>query len=175
MKQKWKKIKGFDNYSISNDGMVRNDKRGVIKSRLIGTDGYCIAHLYKNGKKKNVRISRLVAEAFIPNAKCKPDVNHKDGNKMNNTVSNLEWVTKSENMIHAYQTGLNKPHPSYGMLGKKNPNGGSKGKPVRIVETGEIFDSIIKCANKINGKQRGICDALSGRIKTHRGYHFERI
>jgi hypothetical protein len=118
-------------------------------------------------------VHRLVAETFIPNPDNKPEVNHKDGNKLNNSVENLEWVTKKENCRHAWETGLAKP--SYGMRGRSNPNAGRKGKSIRIVETGEVFSSSIECEKAINGNNRHINDCLKGRQNTHRGYHFEYI
>ena len=126
---------------------------------------------------KTISIHRLVANAFVsnPDPISKTDINHKDGNKLNNNFLNLEWVTKSENMIHAFSTGLNKPHPTYGMLGKKNPNGGRKGQQIRIIETGEIYESISKCADTIGGRSKSISDAINGWSKTHKGFHFERI
>ena len=162
------------NYSVNRDGHIIN-ANGNEKASHIDRYGYLRTNLYSNGQMFSKRVHRLVAEAFIPNPENKPDVNHKDGNKRNNSVDNLEWVTRSENMLHAYSTGLNKPHPTYGMLGKHNPNGGRKGKPVRIVETGEEFDSIKDCAIAINGNDRAICDCLTGRQHTHRDYHFETI
>lgn len=177
MNREWRVIKGFENYSISNDGIVWNNKRNTLKAQRTGSKGYNITTIYNNAKPTTIAIHRLVADAFVSNSDPinKTDVNHKDGNKLNNSFENLEWVSKSENMLHAYSTGLNPRHASYGMLGKKNPNGGVKGIPIRIMETGEIFNSLIECAKAINGKQKGISDALNGRIKTHRGYHFEKV
>ena len=174
MNEEFKEIEGYPKYGVSRDGRIinsRNHEKALRNSR----DGYMVVNLYHNGIESKKRVHRLVAETYIPNPDNKPDVNHKDGNKHNNSVGNLEWVTKSENMIHAYQTGLNKPHASYGMLGHKNPNAGSKGKQVRIVETGESFESIIDCATAIGGSDRRICDCLNGNQDTHKGYHFERI
>lgn len=174
MAEQFKKVIGNNNYSISNNGQLIN-RRGEVKTPQEDTDGYLKVDLYSGSKRSTKRIHRLVAEAFIPNPYNKPDINHKDGNKHNNSVANLEWVTKSENMRHAYQTGLAKPHASYGMLGHRNPNGGRKGHKVRIVETGEEFNSIAECACAIRGNDRSICDCIYGRQHTHRGYHFERI
>jgi hypothetical protein len=76
-----------------------------------------------------------------------------------------------DNIKHAWDSGLMKP--SYGMRGKKNPNGGRKRKKIRIVETGEVYDGLMECEKAINGNNRHINDCLRGRAKTHRGYHFE--
>lgn len=172
MKELYRTIESHPNYQITSTGRVinsRNKEKVLDKSK----DGYLKVNLYHYGVGKSKRVHRLVAEAFIPNPENKPDVNHKDGNKHNNSVDNLEWMTRSENMKHAYQIGLAKPHPSYGMLGRKNPNAGRKGRRVRIVETGEEFDSVKDCALAIGGSDRAICECLNGHQHTHRSYHFE--
>jgi len=173
MSSTWSRIKGYDGYSISSDGRIRNDKTNRIKSTRINKDGYPVVDLYTNGKRYTERVHRLVATTFIPNPYNKPQVNHLDGNKCNSARDNLEWCTNSENMMHAYTNGFAKPSRS--MLGRKNPNGGRPGRAVRIKETGEIFSSITECEKAINGNNRHICDCLSGRQNTHRGYHFEYV
>lgn len=172
MKEQFRKVVDNDNYTISSDGILKG-KTGREKALRKRKDGYLEVHLYRDGIRSHKRVHRLVAEAFIPNPDNKPEVNHKDGNKCNNSVDNLEWVNKSENMTHAYQTGLVKPHASYGMLGHKNPNAGRKGRKVMIIETGEIFNSIKDCAIAIGGSDRRICDCLKGVIDSYQGYHFE--
>lgn len=167
----WSKIKGFPNYSVSDDGKVRNDRRGKPKALNKRPDGYLGVDLYGNGHRTTAKVHRLVGDAFLPNPDGLPQINHKDGNKYNNSVDNLEWVSAEDNMKHAVKNGL--WHPSYGMLGKENPNAGRPGIRVRIIETGEEFQSITDCAEAINGNDRHICDCLSGRQRTHRGYHFE--
>jgi len=97
----WKPITDYP-YEISSLGRVRN-KQGKILKTYIQNSGY--EQIKFRGVHK--QIHRLVAEAFIPNPMCKTLVNHIDGNKLNNTVDNLEWVTNSENIIHARRTGLN--------------------------------------------------------------------
>lgn len=169
----WSKIEGFSNYSVSTSGEIRNDSSGKIKKPYINPCGYYNVDLYEDGYRYKKRVHRLVGEAFIENPECKPQINHKDGNKLNNTIDNLEWVTESENMQHAFAIGLAKPSRS--MLGKKNPNAGRKGKPIRIIETGEEFSSITECEKAIAGSNKHICDCLSGRQRTHRGYTFEYI
>lgn len=173
MTDTWSKINSFPNYSVSNTGKIRNDLSGKIKSPIKGTTGYLNVDLYNGGKRTKAKIHRLVSEAFIPNPDNKPEVNHIDGDKHNNNAENLEWVTRSENIRHAFSTGLMKPSRS--MLGRKNPNAGRHGKPIRIIETGEEFNSITECEKAINGNNRHICDCLAGRQKTHKGYHFEYI
>lgn len=169
----WSKINGFPNYSVSTEGEIRNDARKELKSPTKNHSGYLVVDLYSNGERYKKRVSRLVGEAFVENPKNKTQINHIDGNKDNNRASNLEWVTPEENMRHAFDTGLCKPSRS--MLGRKNPNAGRKGKSVMIVETGEVFSSITECGKAIDGNDRHICDCLSGRQHTHRGYHFTYV
>lgn len=117
----WKTIPGFGGrYEVSDHGQVRSyangrhgnkDEAVVLKPKKIPA-GYLQVNLYKTnggGKQFYKLVHRLVADAFIPNPNTFPVVNHKDGNKMNNRVENLEWVTASENSTHAVQTGLSKP------------------------------------------------------------------
>jgi len=79
----------------------------TIKSCSIKNSGYKTLILYSGNVAKNKMIHRLVASAFIPNPENKKEVNHKDGNKLNNNVENLEWCTPSENQYHSHRTGLN--------------------------------------------------------------------
>lgn len=170
----WREIDTNPNYIVSNTGRVRrlgHDKDHSVRD----SKGYLITDLYMNGERKTMRINRLVASAFIPNPENKEEVNHKNGNKHDNNVSNLEWTTKKENNIHAVKHGLTSHVPSYGMLGKKNPNSGRKGKPFQIIETGEIFNSLEECEKKIGGNDTCIWDCLHGRQKTHRNYHFKYL
>lgn len=107
-KQIWKKIKGFPKYEISNTGEVRSfyfGKSTKLAQRKTSA-GYFGVTLCENKERKDSYIHKLVAEAFLSNLKNKTFVNHKDGNKNNNNVSNLEWCTPSENMQHAYDMNL---------------------------------------------------------------------
>lgn len=133
MNEEWKDIKGYEGlYQVSSLGRVKNLERYVraknnslrknkekILSFFINKNGYQEATLSKNSKKRLHRVNRLVAEAFIPNPENKPQVNHKDGNKLNNRVNNLEWCTRSENMIHAWKNGLCKPRGKSKKKGNK--------------------------------------------------------
>ena len=103
----WKNIPGTY-YSVSDTGLVRNNNNNMLlRSYKTGKRrNYETVGLYINGKKKNFKVHRLVAEAFIDNPENKPQVNHIDGNTSNNNVNNLEWVTNSENQLHAWKNGL---------------------------------------------------------------------
>ena len=116
----WKDIEGYEGvYQVSTCGNIKSlakprkngnsrcyiQKEKLLKQSFTST-GYKKVELYKDGKRKSFKVHRLVAIAFIPNPDNKPEVNHIDGNKINNNIDNLEWVTSSENTIHAYETGL---------------------------------------------------------------------
>lgn len=114
----WKKII-FNNietiYSVSDDGQVRNDKTNRILSQRT-QQGYKHVGLTVNGKPKSCRVHRLVATAFIENPENKPYVNHIDGCRSNNNVTNLEWCTPQENTQHAVKTGLMLPTREHGVI-----------------------------------------------------------
>ena len=99
-----KQIPGFPNYTICKDGIVIGKAE---KKQTLGKNGYRYVTLYSNNQSKKLYIHRLLAELYIPNPECKRTVNHIDGNKQNNCLTNLEWHTDSENIKHAYDNGLN--------------------------------------------------------------------
>jgi hypothetical protein len=101
--EQWKTIEGFNNYEVSSLGKVKN-KTGKVLALRITSDGYNRVRLYGDSI-KNKLVHRLVAEAFITNNdETKKQINHKDGDKLNNSIDNLEWVNHSENMVHKYHT-----------------------------------------------------------------------
>ena len=116
MKEVWKKINGFEVYEISNLGRIRRGNK--IGTPTLSNKQY-LAFDLKIRFRKTCKIHRLVAEMFIPNPENKPQVNHKDGNKLNNNLDNLEWVTASENSKHAYRIGLIKPQKGEGNANSK--------------------------------------------------------
>lgn len=112
-------VPGYENlYQVNMDGVVRSLDRikyqgsnryytfkGRILKQAKDKDGYNVVAFYKDGKQKPIKIHRLVAKIFLPMVDGKNEVNHKDGNKTNNNVSNLEWVTHKENQSHASRIG----------------------------------------------------------------------
>lgn len=146
-------------YSIDIFGNVMRLCDNKEVKQYINQYGYANVALSKNGKQKQHKVHRLIASAFIPNPQGKEQVNHIDGIKNHNVVWNLEWVTSKENNIHASNVGLVK-------ISQK----------VKIVETGEVFNSLGSCARKINGNAGDISRCLHSKgTKTHKGFHFEKV
>tara|TARA_R100000656_G_C3939607_1_gene126470 strand:- start:171 stop:755 length:585 start_codon:yes stop_codon:yes gene_type:complete len=103
----WKPIPGFEGlYEINEKGIVIGLVRGKVLKTPLDKYGYKKLVLSKDGKKKFTSVHRQVAKAFIPNPENLPEVNHKDGDKLNNYWENLEWTTGRKNMQHAHETGL---------------------------------------------------------------------
>lgn len=155
-------VKNFPNYTITDFGEITNE-RGYVLHAHPDKFGYMNVHLKNDGKFYTRRVHRLVADTFIEErdvGSCQ--VNHINGDKRDNRVSNLEWVTPSENMYHAYANGLNH------WVGYNET-------PVRIVETGEVYRSQADCARAINGSQPNINACLMGRRRSHMGYHYEYV
>lgn len=158
--ENWAHISGYVDYIISDFGRVWSYKSERFLKLKFDRNGYAYVCLSVNGQVTNKYIHRLVSSAFIF---CNDEatwVNHDDGDKTYNYFENLEWVTPRENSLHAYKTGLRKP-----------PNCRS----VRIIETGEIFDSLRVCGRSIGVSHTAIRYQLSGKIKTCKGYTFEYV
>lgn len=168
MKEVWKDIEGFEGYyQVSNLGRVKSLERirianngksetaqFPVKEKILAiskqTQGYSQASLCKDGTQKSYRLNRLVANAFIPNPDNKPEVNHIDGNKDNNCVDNLEWVTSVENIRHSWVNGLRKPRK----------------KPVQqLDDNGNVvaeYESIKQAAETLNCSKGNICSSCKG-------------
>jgi hypothetical protein len=143
-KEQWKAIAECNGeYHISDYGRVKSYKRGkerILKPVLLGRPGnqYLAIGICINGKLKMHKIHRLVALEFISNPENKPQVNHKDGNKLNNHIGNLEWMTNQENQQHAWDSGL------------KETIRLAASKPVVDVATGKKYDSLKLACQYIN-------------------------
>ena len=102
----WKDIKNYEGlYTIDENGNIKNSK-GELRKVNYAKNGYCIIDLYKNNIRKTHFVHRLVAEMFIPNPNNYKVINHKDGDKTNNNINNLEWCTYSHNLVHAINNKL---------------------------------------------------------------------
>ena len=162
---KTKIINDFTDYEVSEDGKIfslKNNLRKELKHQMSNA-GYFFIGLCKNGKVKNKFIHRLVAQAFIENPLNKEQVNHIDGNKLNNHFSNLEWVTPSENIIHAQNSGLLKR--SY----IQNNNLGMRSrKKTMDTTTGIIYDSLKEACNMTNQNYNVVLQKFKRKSSTNR-------
>ena len=165
MPEIWKDITDFPSYEVSDLGHVRNKNTQHMKTTWHDNDGYLKVTLMKfdNGKKSYRKtVHRLVAEAFMGGKHDTLQVNHINGIKDDNRVTNLEWVTGSENVKHAYDTGLRRPSGGRGEIRK-----------VRVVESGGVYDNLHECAKAIGSDSGNISKCLHEKADTVKGYHLE--
>lgn len=155
----WRPIPSFPIYSASNLGRIMNNTTCQILHVYMTPRGYLMLTLYRDHKAFPCAVHRLVAEAFLGGPHPGIDVNHIDGDKTNNCVENLEWCTRLENVRHAVRTGI-RPGP--------------RRKGVRIVDTGEEFESIRACAKYFGVDVSCIIWALK-HSGVYRGLHIEYI
>lgn len=149
----WKKIilnNIITDYSVSTEGEVKKDTTNYLLSQSMQQD-YKFVSLLINGQAKRMRVHRLVAITFIPNPENKPYVNHINGDKGDNNVENLEWVTPSENTIHAVKTGLmsngrKRPVIQYNLNGEKMATFESASEAAR--QTGGSQSKITMCCRR---------------------------
>ena len=160
-----------DRYIVKSSGEVLNRASNKILNGSITKVGYLRYQFADNGRHFRVSAQRLVASLFIPNPENKPQVNHKDGNKLNNHFSNLEWATCSENVIHAYNFLGKKPNKTG--TGRFNELHSGSRAILQISLNGLLVKEWV-CANEVKrqlGFNRGnICSCARGLLKSSNGF-----
>ncbi len=151
----WKIIEEFPKYEICKKGKIRNIKTCRIWVSKCDKYGYPVQTLYKDKKRKTKTVHRLVALAFIPNPKNKPEINHKNGIKTDNKVSNLEWMSHKENIQHAHDTGLKNTKAACAAAAMTK-------RSKTHCKNGHLFDYVEKCTGKRRCK---ICLSAADRIR----------
>ena len=159
----WKTIEDHPNYEVSSDGDVKNSKTGKILKPVATYNGYLRVTL--NGRL--CRIHRLVADAFLVKGDGYTQINHKDGDKRNNRVDNLEWCTPSENIKHAHRMGL------------KRVNYSNINEPRKIYQMSidgcilRTFDSVMDIQREFGYDNSNISKVCKGKQKTAYGYKWQ--
>ena len=161
----WVNIEGFysGRYKISSNGNLKRTLKTEAEVKIrINKDGYYQTVFCKNRNKKTVLIHRVVAQAFVPNPDNKPEVNHINGVKTDNRVENLEWCTSSENLKHAYRTGLKTQDRS------KNPHA----RKVINRNTGDLYGCIDDARILTKYTYNYFYSMLRGKFKNNTEFEF---
>lgn len=172
--EEWKKIAGYPNYSVSSIGRVRNDKTNKLLRPGRQSNGYLTVALCHDGKQRSHLVHRLVAVAFLPNERSKPQVNHKNGARDDSRLENLEWTTQSENTLHSCHTLGRKPSNEHMDYMRHLSNQAHK-KPVICLETGIVYESVTHAAKEFGVVQQTISNALTGYRKSAVGFHWKYL
>ena len=163
-KTEWREVKEYINYEVNQFGEIRHKKRKKILKPRSNNGGYQYVNFKINGKNTNFAVHRIVANAFIPNPNGYTEVNHKDYDKTNNCVKNLEWVSSSQNKQHSY-------------LKKENKK--SRGKAVnQYTKDGvfiKTFETITDAAEELGCCVAAISNCCLGRTKTSQGFRWSFV
>lgn len=161
----WKTIKGFEKYEVSNTGKVRNAKTKKIINPYVSKEGFFTINIYNNDKKRERKfIHRLVAETFLTDFETWQVVEHKDQNKLNNNVNNLEWVNKGNSIsfnkgVHKRAIKRRKPLNMYDLEGN-------------LIKR---FESVKQAAQELALNENSISLCARGIVKQYCGRKFEYI
>lgn len=150
----WKQIEGYPHLLVSRTGQVWTTTYNRLLKPHISNRGYLRIGLNKDKVIKTVGVHRLVAEAFIPNPDNLPTVDHIDGNKLNNNVENLQWLSHSDNCRKSFKSAS-----------KRN-------KPIFCVETGTVYKSKAEAARKLHIPSAIMSSLLKGEFPSYHGLHF---
>ena len=183
-KEIWKPVVGYEGlYEVSNMGNVHGIRRsgctGENLKGFVSKHGYHIVMLNRKCQYKHMPVHRLVAMAFIDNPENKRTVNHIDGNKLNNTVDNLEWATHGENHKHAYRIGLKKvteaQREAARRTGRRTCALNRPRRPVICIDKdGNVlhFESAHAGARYVDGFPSPIVKCCKNKLKTYKGYEW---
>lgn len=165
MEEIWKDLTEFEGlYQVSNTGFIksmpRQGSRGGIMKGYIDKKGYIVITLRKDGHQWSKKLHRLIAQEFLPNPKNLSEINHKDENKLNNHIDNLEWCTTQYNNNYGTRTERASKHC---------------GKPIICVETGERYQGAKWAGQVLNLDPSGITKACKNPNRTVGGYHWKYI
>lgn len=153
----WKPLRNFPSYDGSTDGRIMNIKTQRVLKTFTNEHGYKLVCLRKNGKQYTVKVAKVIAETFI--GECPGlDISYKNGDRSDCCVDNLEWRTRSETILAAFDRGIRVPPRQIA---------------IRVVETGELYPSIRSCARAIDCCQNDISGYFAGKRSSVKGYHFE--
>ena len=154
----WKPLKNFPSYNGSTEGRIMNIRTQRILKTFVNSQGYELICLRKNNKQYTVKVGRVIAETFLGEHPGM-DVGYKNGDRLQNNISNLEWRTRQETIRDAFDRGTKVP---------------SRQIAIRVIETGVTYSSIRACAKDLGCCQSDISRCLQGKSKQVDGYHFER-
>ena len=175
----WKTIEGYPNYEVSNLGNVRSlnfhrEKKSKIMKQRVNRCGYKYLLLCKDGKHKTFTVHQLVAKAFIQNTYNHPVVNHKDENKQNNCVNNLEWCTHKYNSNYGTAIERQKQNPNIksclGKFGKEHPNSKPINQYTKDGKLIRIWDSRADIGRELGINMSHISSCVNGKRKTAYGF-----
>lgn len=156
--ERWLPCREFPAYEVSNTGKIRNARTGRILKTYINEKGYETVTLRKNNRQINIKVHRMIADAFCEQYYEGLDVTHKDRDRLNNRADNLEWRFRGHIQKRDYRR--------FGRLGNRS-------KAIRVMETGEVFMSIDECAHAL-GMSRSVISKCANDpyLENKQGYHF---
>ena len=179
----WRPVVGYEDvYKISENGEVVRVETGKTLKPSLAKNGYYVVALWHKNRGKSHHIHQLVAEAFLPNPNGFKTINHKDGNKLNNDISNLEWCSYSENNKHAYDKGLKVPsrkvvESARRRAIKRNETDHPRLKPIDAFDLfGNLiasFGSTKEAAKELNIHRSTISKSLKGEVNSPKKYVFK--
>lgn len=187
--EEWKDIPGYEGvYEVSDlgrikslarswvwgRGAVRHQPDRILRPGLQCEGGYLTVNLVKSGISKNVLVHRIVAIAHISNPECKPEVNHKDGDKLNCRKDNLEWNTREENQQHAYKTGLHANTIQKCAESCRRRFSKPVAQYTKLGELVKVFFSEADAQRETGIRQSNINSAIQGKARSAGGFIWKR-